>query len=273
MIRCYKPANNTSYKNILKNLKNSDRYLYFVKIETTGLNPNVDEICAIRVAKCSVSDKIQIVGSYKQIVQTEIPITKEASKVSGITQNMINQGVSIIQMLNELNRFLVKGSYICGFNTDKFLYPFLLGAYKRNHMQLNAVGGFDVLDLAKSVLLPDVNGAGYDIKTLCSLFKTECNTNGFVTVLNELYKRVSLSTQPVPERFVLDSKCEEHNRKRYIHFVTTNGSIYLNCNTLYFEDHANVFDTIDMDSFISYVLTKTKTKNLFELVQKLRNVA
>ncbi len=271
MIRFYQRQNDMAYKNILKSVHSGNGTLHLIKIETTGLNPEHDEICGIRCVKLSLGDTVQKTGVYNALVRTNVPIPEEASRISGITQDMIRNGKSPEVMLQELNAFLGQNAYICGFNTKGFLYPFLFGTAKRCGTKICALGGFDLNSLARTVILPDHGrrNDGYGAKTLCDLFGQKNGICGYVTVLSELYKRISLTSNAVPGGYVTRSKYVANKSGKYIVFTVADGLILLNCDTEYFEDHGNVFDKVDMDQFTEYVLNKTKSSSISELIQKL----
>lgn len=274
MIRYYKPQKNMMFKEILKNVKDNNGVLHLVKIETTGLNPDIDEICGIRVVKLNVDNEVKAKSIFKAIVHTDIPISREASRVSGITQRMVQNGISPDKMLRSLNEYLGDNAYICGFNTKGFIYPFLFKCARKSDINIRARGGFDIMNLARTCILPDIGSytSGYSAKDMCDLFKVKNDVAGYVNILNELYKRLSFTQEKVYDGFIEGFNYIKRGNNRYIVFKTKIGRIILNCDTLYFEDYEAQFDKINMDSFVSYVMKKTNASSVYEITKKLRTI-
>ena len=271
MIRFYKTQPDMSFKNILTQAYTQNKPICLVKIETTGLDPLKDEICGIRSIKFALTKNgAKELERFACVVKTNVPISDTASEISGITNVMIQKGMNLKDALLKLNQFVDSG-YICGFNTKNFIYPFLFAGFKKNHIKFNAIGGFDIVTMAKTVIPPNEYGAGYGLKDLRQLFKAPNNMGGIMKVFKELYNRVPKTNNKVPNGYVLKSKFIDKPDNKCIVFSTIDGLILLNCNTLYFEDYESVFDKIDMDSFLEYVLSKTKTGTLNELAIKLQH--
>ena len=274
MVRYYKTQNDMAYKKVLARVRNKEASLCFIKIETTGLDPEIDEICGIRAVKLEAGEDLKPVGDiFAKIIKTNKRIPKEASTVSGITQDMINKGIDLTNALTELNRFLGQNTYICGFNTKGFIYPFLFGAAKKVGVKVGAIGGFDAMTLFKTVILPDANGNGYSTKDLLELFKVKPNLAGYINALNSLYVRLPQADAKVENGYVKASSYVENEHGRHIVFTTPTGLILLDCDTLYFKDFENQFDEVDMDSYSEYIMYKTKSTSIYEVVQKIKHSA
>lgn len=270
MVRYYKTHSQINFKKIIQAARENNRKICLLKLETTGLDPEKDEICGLHLIKMELKgNEAQIVEQYSSLIKTTIPISADASKISGITNEMLKTAPEAKNVLSEMNRYL-SNSYICGFNTTGFIYPFLFKAAKNNSIKLNALGGFDIKDLAKTIILPDENGAGYSAKSLCALFHTTCDIHGQATVFEILYKGYPYIRNEITIDDSFVSKIKVTEKQDYIIFTTKRGLILLNCTTLYFEDYETVFDAVDMDAFSQHILKKTKSKTLMEAVQKIK---
>jgi len=273
MVRYYKTQNDMTYKKILARVRNKEASLCFIKIETTGFDPEVDEICGIRAVKLDAGDNLISGATFAKIIKTKKVISIEASKASGITQPMIDNGCNLKDVLEELNQFLGTNTYICGFNTKRFIYPFLFKAAKTTGVPLAAIGGFDVKTLFKTVILPDVNNSGYTFNDLCSVFNVTANLAGYTKALDALYKRLPKADAAVKDGFVKNATYVENEHGRHIVFTTESGLILLDCDNLYFKDYGKQFDEVDMDSFTEYIMNKTKSASIYEVVQKIKHSA
>ena len=106
----------------------SDSYVV-LDLETTGLNPKVDDILEIGAI---LVENQEIVAEYDELVCTNVP--DDITELTGITQEMSDAGVDILDALNGLNEFISKRDVI-GYNIKHFDLPFLLEAYNKYNME------------------------------------------------------------------------------------------------------------------------------------------
>ena len=279
----YKQPQNKNITKYLNDVYRNGKKLAILKVETTGLDAETDEICGIRIMLCeanSVSPEdigtLSCCKIYKTLIKTTQPIPMDVTKISGITNEMIqNNGIELKDALLQINE-LISGAYICGFNMKKFLYPFLFGAMKRNGIQCAALGGFDIIDLASITVAPkdDAMTSGYNWHELTKLFGLKQNPDkSWPILVDQLYKRLPTGTKTIPDNFIVSYKIDTYNGHKYIIFKTQDNIICLNCWTEQFEVPNVILDTYNMDQFIGYLFKKTKENTVHGIIEKLTKVA
>lgn len=105
-----------------------DEYV-FIDIETTGLDMSKDRI--IEIAALTAS-KEKIISSWSSLVKSNEPIPKNIVELTGITDEMLQNGVSIGEALSELTE-IVQGRTIICYN-KKFDIRLLQNEFIKNEM-------------------------------------------------------------------------------------------------------------------------------------------
>ena len=104
------------------------RPVIFFDLETTGLNPFSDriiEICVIKLFPDGSRD------TRTRRINPEIPISKEASEITGIYNEDLKQSPVFKSVAKSLLEFL-EGCDISGYNVLRFDIPLLNEEFKRN---------------------------------------------------------------------------------------------------------------------------------------------
>lgn len=133
-------------------------------LETTGLNPErcyILEIGAIKIKNGNIEDV------YETLVQCPVPIDERIQELTGITDEMVREGKSERQAVQELLEF-AGNLPLLGHNIP-FDYGFLQAAVMRQGMNYQAKG-IDTLKIAKKVL-PDIEKRS--LEYLCNYYKIE----------------------------------------------------------------------------------------------------
>lgn len=100
---------------------NLTRPIVFFDLETTGLNPSHDKIVQISILKVNVDGK-EIQKTW--LVNPGIHIPEETTAVHGITDEMVKDKPSFLQIASEVMNFIGKAD-IAGYNIIKFDLPML----------------------------------------------------------------------------------------------------------------------------------------------------
>lgn len=96
-------------------------------LETTGTHPADDKITEIGAVKVYNN---QVVGSYKQLVNPEVPITEKITEITGITDEMVQDQPTIHEVMKDFIAFWGDCTILVGHNI-MFDYRFLKNnAYK-----------------------------------------------------------------------------------------------------------------------------------------------
>lgn len=181
-----------SIKEMIDKVKRDKRPLNMIKIETTGLNINRDEICVISVIELNIMSKMHITNMYNKIVKTKVPMTQEMTRRTGITDDITREGTNIKEVLLDVQSFLEGNATVCGFNMSDYIYPFLYKAMRQTGIQLDIKDIFNIEDMAKGIVTPSkkLYKDGYTEYALCKLFGEEDDVLGNISLLNKFYKRL-----------------------------------------------------------------------------------
>jgi|SRR5690606_33400511 DNA polymerase-3 subunit epsilon len=97
-------------------------------LETTGLDKQNDRIVQIAIIR------IQEDGTpfeFTSLINPGIPIPKEASDVHGITDDMVKDQPTFVQLMPKIGRFFSGDIAIGGYNSNSFDIPFLVNEMSR----------------------------------------------------------------------------------------------------------------------------------------------
>ncbi|MCY4321578.1 MAG: 3'-5' exonuclease [Bdellovibrionaceae bacterium] len=134
-------------------------------LETTGTLSHLDhiiEIGAVRFKNGEVEE------SYQQLVSIDIPIPEQASKINGITDEMLKNQASIQEVLPEFVDFC--GSNLMVAHNAPFDFQFLLRVIEEH--QIIAPRGL-VLDTCQLARKTFPGLANYKLSTLCDYLKID----------------------------------------------------------------------------------------------------
>ncbi|MBZ4663511.1 MAG: PolC-type polymerase [Caloramator sp.] len=118
-------------------------------IETTGFNPQTDEIIEIGAVKIK---NYQIVDRFSVLINPERHISEEIQKLTGITNEMVMDKETIIDILPKFIEFVGEGVLVA--HNAKFDTGFLREKFKKFNLPFN-YSILDTLPLARW-LLPDL---------------------------------------------------------------------------------------------------------------------
>ena len=102
------------------NLKISKPICFF-DLETTGVNVSTDRIVEISILKVFPNGNKE---SKTWLVNPEIPIPLEVSKIHGITDDMVREEPSFKVIAPDV-KSMINNCDLAGFNSDKFDIPLL----------------------------------------------------------------------------------------------------------------------------------------------------
>lgn len=142
-----------------------NRPLAFIDLETTGLNLQTDRIVEIAIVKI-MPDEQKIVK--RKLINPEIPIPENTSKIHGITNDMVKDAPTFKQAANEIKQFL-HNCDVAGYNSNRFDIPLLVEEFLRADMDVT----FDnckLLDVQKIFHMMEQ-------RTLSAAYQFYCNKN------------------------------------------------------------------------------------------------
>lgn len=275
MARIYRTNENSNWRNKLSRMIGSGKPIYFIKIETTGLDPKKDDIVAIRAIKTIWSDGILKADSeYRKLIKSD-KLTDEISKINGVTKAALEKnGVNLKEAYEGLAEFLEKDANIVSYSISAFLGPFLSESMVKSGVVLSIKNTLDLFQMSVSLVSVSKYSKSYSHKKLADALKvTEKDTlYSYIEMFNKMFRLVP-NGQIIPGKNFM-KKAEKWSNKgekvSYIYFTTSSfGQVRLNMNTLFFEEDAltpGFFDVIDMDAFTSYISRKRKVSSLRDFI-------
>ena len=114
------------------NLKISKPICFF-DLETTGVNVSRDRIVEISILKVFPNGNKE---SKTWLVNPEIPIPSEVSKIHGITNDMVKEEPSFKVIAPDI-KSMINNSDLAGFNSNKFDIPLLAEELLRSKLDFN----------------------------------------------------------------------------------------------------------------------------------------
>ena len=136
-------------------------------LETTGTLSHLDHIVEIGAVRFKDG---QEEDSFQQLVSIDIPMPEHASKVNGITDDMLKNKPRIQEILPEFADFC--GSNLMVAHNAPFDFQFLLRAIEEH--QTRAPRGM-ILDSCQLARKTFIGLANYKLATLCDYLKIDSN--------------------------------------------------------------------------------------------------
>lgn len=105
--------------------------IVFFDLETTGTDPNNDRIAQIACIKITPDDTPQGTREEKvMLINPTVPIPEEATKIHGITNEMVKDAPMFKNIAKGLLAFMF-GCDLSGYNSDGFDIPMLMKEFER----------------------------------------------------------------------------------------------------------------------------------------------
>ena len=123
----------------MKNLK-LDRPLAVFDLETTGIDPDKDRIIQMAIIRVEPDGRRT---TFETLVNPEMPIPRESTKVHGITDEDVKDAPTFRQVLADVETYL-KDAALGGFNSINFDTPLLMAELQRCEAELDLRGVLQV---------------------------------------------------------------------------------------------------------------------------------
>lgn len=137
-----------------------------IDIETTGLDPEKDEILEIAAIKYIENNEAEI---FSRVVKVQNPLTKEISELTGITDDfLLKNGMDIETALKDFWNFVGRAKLV-GYNIS-FDMSFLRNASIEHKIKMQANKCIDILQLARRKVKGTKN---YKMSTVASALGIE----------------------------------------------------------------------------------------------------
>lgn len=272
--RCYKSLkyNTYSYREELARLLMSDYPVFAIRLGTTGVNTNIDQVLQVSVSKCHFSDyNLEVDDEFYRIIRINKEVSDERLKMLDIDRTDFEKADTAEVVMKELIQFIGSDTLnIIGFYISDFLKPFLdlLGFYGGHMLKIDNY--VDLYQVAYSNLEKNEEICNYKFHTLCDCFDVSFNEESrpIVDLFNVLYERIPIGQVKAN---VLSTKYWKSGTKEYIVINTECGSLGLNCSTGYFKEKTpGIFDVIDLDYLTQYICEKQNCKDIYQFIEKFK---
>lgn len=266
MALIYRPNENSTWRLKLSKILASNKPIFFIKLETTGLDAKGDDICQIRVLKTEFrAGELVIIDEFNEFIKTD-KLSVEITKINRITEEILaKKGKVLTEVFAKLNTFLGKEVNLVSFSVANFIGPFLTEAEKRTGMKLNIANTLDLYQMSLSLVLVSKYAKSYGHSKLGAALKVvSTDTLGsYVDMFNKMYKLVPKGTYNSFNKFVKSVKLWKNKGVSYLYIDTEYGIVRLNALTGFFEeDSEGFFSQIDMDAFSEYLCKKRNVENI-----------
>jgi DNA polymerase III subunit epsilon len=193
----------------MKNLK-LDRPVAVFDLETTGIDTDKDRIVQIAIIRVEPDGRRT---TFETLVNPEIPIPPEATKVHGIKDSDVQDKPTFSQIRREVEDYL-KDAALAGFNSINFDTPLLAAELRRaeSELDLNGVLQLDAMRIFHTMERRDLTSAFrfYCDKELIGAHSALADTEATLAILDAQIGRYD----EVPDQIEdLHKFCNPHEGK------------------------------------------------------------
>ena len=120
------------------------RPLVIFDLETTGVNPEVDQITQYAFKRINPDGTVDVI---KSLVKPSIPISPGAAEVTGISDETVKDALPFKEHLKEICDFILEpGTILAGYNIRGFDVPLLVNEINRAGGNGELLYYFDMID-------------------------------------------------------------------------------------------------------------------------------
>lgn len=271
--RSYKTfdTNKVNYKKTLSKIAAEKKPVFILKLDTTGLDSNTDQIIKISAMKCHFCDyKLEKDDVFERLVRVNKEVPDFCLKLLNITQKDIEQADYAEEVMKEFVTFLGNEPLnIIGFYTTDFMEQFIGTLGFQSGYMIHIDNMVDMYHMAVSVLEPCKGLPGYKFKDICAYLKID--TTSSIEALYHLFNELMdlIPTGYMQAKVISSKYWSKGYHCRYIFLETDCGSLSINCSTGYYKEKTpGIFDVIDLDYLTKYICEKQKCNNIKEFCNK-----
>lgn len=267
--RVYKTLkSNEPWKRKIPAMLISGKPVYFLSIETTGLDRQNDRIIGIVIAKTVIEDNLFVTKDILHLlVNPECEIPPQITKINKISNEMVKDAPTIAEAFAQVNDYIGEKANIVAFNTAEFVGPFLDAEMQRSGVKLSIGLCVDLYSMALGLIGKkkkiDRMSMGELVKR-CGIKSSGIQQK--VDLFNIMYQDIPLGYEKAKVRRT--NYWEKSYTVRYIYIETDYGKVRLNCVTGYFEeDTPGIFDVIDLDYLTEYICERRNVASIYDFIK------
>lgn len=114
-------------------------------VETTGLDSANNEIIEVAILKYVNGERVD---SFNTLIKPYRKISKEITKINGITNEMVKSAPRLKDVIVKINSYISEAKYIVGYNVE-FDMRFISAALGMNNQFIEEVNVIDVLEFVR----------------------------------------------------------------------------------------------------------------------------
>jgi DNA polymerase-3 subunit epsilon len=164
--------------------------LAFVKVQTTGLNPNTDRIVELSITRVETDGKVK---NGTRLVNPEMSIPADATKINGITDEMVKSKPTFKEIAENINKFL-EGCDFVGFNISYFDLKFLSEEFNKAGVEFTLLGRkvVDIANIYHAMEPRDLAAAyGFYCGKTAEKQNSEGTTKMYFEIMNNMMEKYS----------------------------------------------------------------------------------
>lgn len=267
--RVYKTLkSNEPWKRKIPAILVSGKPVYFMSIETTGLDRQNDRIIGIVIAKTVIEDNIFVTkDTLHLLVNPECEIPPQITNINKISNDMVKDAPTIAEAFMRVNDYIGEKANIVAFNTAEFVGPFLDAEMRRCGVNLSIGLCVDLYSMALGLIGKKKKNDRMSMSELvkrCGIKSSGIQQK--VDLFNIMYQNIPLGYEKARVRRT--SYWEKSYTVRYIYIETDYGKVRLNCLTGYFEeDTPGIFDVIDLDYLTEYICERRNVPSIYDFIK------
>lgn len=276
MKKIYKYAT-PPYMRELKKILEQGKPIYSLSIQTSGLDIQKDDILQIGIVKCHLDNGVLVSDdTFDTYVNPHHPISSETTNINGITNEMVADAPDIDAALEKAAGFMGREPIILGFNCDKFANPFLKYAGFETGNMIYPESTIDLFVMSYTFIQKNSNIKAYTYKAVSDYL--ECYDDGtfsrnalhtaktYVNIFNKIYP--SIPTGCEKAKILNVNYWEKSRNVRSLYVETDHGKFSINpVNGFAVEETKGIFDQIDIEMLLEYMLRTKEVDNVYELVK------
>ena len=270
-IKSYKTLNENKspYRSELSKMLNSGKPVFTFKLDTTGLDPNIDQVIKVGVTKCHFED-YQLVkdNTFERLIHVNREVPDYCFEMLNIQKSDLDNANNAEEVMKELLPFLGTDPLnVVGFYTKDFIEPFLniLGFYSGYMLKIANI--VDMYQIAIATIDPSLGIENYKFRTICEYLGVDTNNpnDAYYEMFNALYNLIPLGQTRAR---VIGSKYTDSG----IYITTECGTVILDCKYGYFREQTpGIFNVIDLDYLTQYICEKQNCENIREFIVLYKN--
>lgn len=237
---------------------NRNAHFVFVKLDTTGLDPDTDEIIGIHLVAARMEHgELKMVNAFESNAKNTVPLTAEIKEITGLTDEILSDAPDLRTTMELVASWMknLEAEYIVltGFNMQ-FLGGFIKKASSETNVKLPFNATIDISTMAAAMLKEGHKGETYGVysygqKSLFDYFdvNTKHLGNAYVTVFQSLIDMTTNGTTQFDSKFIRNGGMYEMTEDGAL-FHTRNGDLLIDRDGFFEEITPGFFHEVNMDA-------------------------